>query len=246
MRNLVRVVCCAAVLASPAAMAGVTGNAGVVSEYLFRGIESSGGAALQGGIDYSVASGLYAGTWASNIGGPASSGATEIDIYGGWTGKLGPASVDVGAIYYYFSEDEEDLGLAFDYPEIYAKLGVSYFSAQVYYTTSYLGDGNEDAADALGMDTDFIYVNLLGTFPVSDTLSVAVQVGNSSGDGAEVAWGDSYSDYSVSLTKTLDAGFSFSFGLYDTTLKAGQGFGTLVGGDDSIKAVVGLKKTFDL
>jgi uncharacterized protein (TIGR02001 family) len=245
-RNLVRAVCCAAVLASPAAMAGTTGNAGVVSEYLFRGIEQSGGSALQGGIDYSAASGLYAGTWASNTGGPASSGGTEIDFYGGWTGKLGPASVDVGAIYYYFSEDEEDLGLAFDYPEIYAKFGISYFAAQVYYSTSYLGDGNEAAADAAGMDTDFIYLNLLGTFPLSETLSLAVQLGNSSGDGAEVAWGDSYSDYSVALTKTLDNGFAFSFGLYDTTLKIGEGFGTLPAGDDSIKAVVGLKKTFDI
>lgn len=246
MRNLVRAVCCATVLASPAAMAGVTGNAGAVSEYVFRGIESSGGAALQGGIDWSAPSGLYAGTWASNTGGAAAAGGTELDFYGGWTGKLGPASVDVGAIYYYFSEDEEDLGLDFDYPELYAKFGISYFAAQLYYTSAYLGDGNEAAADAAGMDTDFMYLNLVGTFPLSETLSVAVQVGNSSGDGAEVAWSDSYSDYSVSLTKTLDNGFVFSFGLYDTTLKVGEGFGTLPADDDSIKAVVGLKKTFDL
>jgi len=229
-------------------MAGTTGNAGVVSEYLFRGIEQSGGAALQGGIDWSGASGVYAGTWASNTGGPAASGGTELDLYGGWTGKFGDLSVDAGLIYYYFSEDEEDIaaGADFDYPELYAKAGFKNFALQLYYTTSYLGDATEAAADALGMDTDFIYVNLLGTFPVSETLSVGVQVGNSSGDGAEVAWGDSYTDYSVSLTKTLDSGFAFSFGLYGTTLKVGEGFGTLPGDDDAFKAVVGLKKTFDL
>ncbi len=248
MRNFVRSVCCAAVLASPAAMAGTTGNAGVFSEYVFRGIESSGGAALQGGIDWSGASGIYAGTWASNTGGPAAAGGTELDLYGGWTGKFGGLSLDAGLIYYYFSEDEEDLGagLDFDYPELYVKAGFSYFAAQLYYTTSYLGDGNEAAADALGMDTDFIYVNLLGTFPLSETLSAGVQVGNSSGDGAEVAWGDGYTDYSFSLTKTLDSGFAFSFGLYGTTLKVGEGFGTLPGDDDAFKAVVGLKKTFDI
>jgi len=249
-RNLVRSVCCAAVLASPAAMAGVTGNAGVVSEYLFRGIEQSGGAAVQGGIDWAGDAGLYAGTWASNTGGPAASGGTELDLYGGWTGKAGPLALDFGAIYYLYNEDEEDTGLSFDYPEIYAKVGFSYFAVQVYYSNDYLGDANADAADALGKDTDFLYLNLIGTFPLSDTLSLAVQVGNSSGEGAEVAWSatadEGYSDYSVSLTKTLDAGMAFSFGLYNTTLDAGDGFGTVPSDSDGIKAVVGLKKTFGI
>src|SRR5689334_9030708 len=109
-------------------MAGVTGNAGAVSEYLFRGIEQSGGAAVQGGIDWSGASGVYAGTWASNTGGPAAAGGTEFDLYGGWTGKAGPIGLDLGAIYYLYNEDEEDLDPAllageeaFDYWEVYAK-----------------------------------------------------------------------------------------------------------------------------
>lgn len=241
---------CAATLASPAAMAGVTGNVGAVSEYLFRGIEQSGGAAVQGGIDWSGGPGIYAGTWASNTGGPAASGGNELDLYGGWAGKAGPVALDFGAIYYMYNEDEEDTGLKFDYPEIYAKVGISYFALQLFYTTSYLGDATEAAADALGKDTDFIYVNLLGNFPLSETLTLAVQVGNSSGDGAEVAWDataeDGYTDYSLSLTKALDAGMAFSFGLYNTTLEVGDGFGTVPLDDDGIKAVVALKKTFDL
>lgn len=250
MRKVLGSLICAATLASPAAMAGVTGNVGAVSEYLFRGIESSGGAAVQGGVDLSSEAGLYAGTWASNTGGPAAAGGTELDFYGGWAGKAGPVGLDFGAIYYMFTEDEEDLGAKFDYPEVYAKLSISYFALQAYYTTSYLGDGNEAAADLLGKDTDFLYLNLLGNFPLSETLTLGVQVGQSSGDGAEVAWDataeDGYVDYSVSLAKTLDAGFSFSFGLYGTTLEAGDGFGTVPADDDGIKAVAGIKKTFDL
>ena len=264
MKHMIRsVLLCTAAMASPGVMAGVTGNAGAVSEYLFRGIEQSGGAALQGGIDWSGASGIYAGTWASNTGGPAAAGGTELDLYGGFAFKAGPVGLDFGAIYYYFSEDEEDITAAslglpagtaidFDYPEIYAKLSVSYFAFQVYYTSEYLGDTNETFANASTpkKDTDFIYLNVLGNFPLSDTLTLGVQVGNSSGDGAEVAWDaqatDGYTDYSLSLTKTLDNGFAFSFGLYDTTLEIGDGFGTMPGDDDGIKAVVGLKKTFDL
>lgn len=257
---------CAATLASPAAMAGVTGNVGAVSEYLFRGIEQSGGAAVQGGIDWSGGPGLYAGTWASNTGGPAASGGTELDLYGGWAGKAGPVGLDFGAIYYLYNEDEEDLTfgpgvpVGLDYWEVYGKVSLSYFGLQLYYTTDYLGDTNQAFADAAGKDTDFMYVNLLGNFPLSETLTLGVQLGMSSGDGAEVAWdgagpnddpltfvpSDGYSDYSVSLTKALDAGMSFTFGLYNTTLEAGDGFGTVPNDDDGIKAVIGLKKTFEL
>jgi len=231
---------------SGAALAGTTANAGIVSEYLLRGIEGSGGPAVQGGIDWAGASGVYAGTWASNMGGPAAAGAAELDLYGGWTGKLGPATLDVGAVYYYYAEDEEDLGLDFDYPEVYAKLGIGWFALQVYYTTSFYGEANEVAADLAGRDTDGLYANAIGTFPLSETVTVGVQIGHSSGDGVEVAYGDSYADYGFSLTKSLEGGLAVSFGLYDTTLKAGEGFGTLPGGDDDPKPVVGLKKVFEL
>lgn len=250
--KLSKILACAAVLGAPTAMAGVTGNAGVVSEYLFRGIEQSGGAAVQGGIDYAHDSGLYLGTWASNTGGPAAAGGTEVDLYGGFALKAGPVGLDFGAIYYLYNEDEEDLAApaSFDYYEVYAKATVSYFALQAYYSANYLGDANETLANTLGKDTDFLYLNAIGTFPLSSTLSLAVQYGMSSGDGAEVAWdataSEGYSDYSVSLTKTLDAGLSYSFGLYNTTLDAGDGFGTVPFDNDGVKAVVGLKKTFDL
>ena len=76
----------AGMLASPAAFAGFTGNIGVTSKYLFRGIEQGGGAAVQGGIDYGHdETGLYAGTWVSNIGFAGGSGddeGAEVDLYG--------------------------------------------------------------------------------------------------------------------------------------------------------------------
>ena len=45
-----------------------TGNVGLYSQYVFRGISQSRlHPALQGGVDYSHKSGFYVGTWASNI-----------------------------------------------------------------------------------------------------------------------------------------------------------------------------------
>lgn len=247
----------ASTLASPAAFAGASGNVGVFSEYLFRGIETSGGAAVQGGLDYAADSGIYVGTWVSNTGGPAAAGGTEIDIYGGFAFKAGGLGLDFGAIYYLYSEDEEDLdpSASFgetdaDYYEIYAKATISYFALQVYYTPDYLGDFNEAFADALDKDTDALYVNLLANFPLSDTLTLGLQLGLTSGEGAEVAWSadgeDAYEDFSVSLTKALDNGFSMGLGLYSTTLEEGDGFGTVPFDDDGAKAVISLKKVFEL
>ncbi|OYW27068.1 MAG: hypothetical protein B7Z51_09365, partial [Methyloversatilis sp. 12-65-5] len=52
----------------PASPHTFTGNVGLFSQYVFRGIsQTNEDPALQGGFDYSHASGFYLGTWASNI-----------------------------------------------------------------------------------------------------------------------------------------------------------------------------------
>jgi len=83
----------------------LTGNVGLFSNYRFRGIDQTfGKPALQGGIDYSHASGLYAGNWNSNVSSGAGfpDGNLEMDFYGGWKKTWGDWGLDVGAIYYYY------------------------------------------------------------------------------------------------------------------------------------------------
>ena len=64
-----------------------TANVSLTSNYVFRGIsQSSGGPAIQGGFDYSHASGFYLGTWASNVSWLKDfqgydTGSMEIDLY---------------------------------------------------------------------------------------------------------------------------------------------------------------------
>ena len=96
--------------AAPAAEAAasphtLTGNVGLFSSYRFRGIDQTAGKpALQGGFDYSHASGIYVGNWNSNV----SSGAgfpeanLEMDFYGGYKMAFGDFGIDVGGIYYYY------------------------------------------------------------------------------------------------------------------------------------------------
>ena len=94
--------------AAPAAEASphtITGNLGLFSSYRFRGIDQTfGKPALQGGIDYSHSSGLYAGNWNSNVSSGAGfpDGNLEMDFYGGYKTTFGDVGLDVGAILYYY------------------------------------------------------------------------------------------------------------------------------------------------
>src|SRR4051812_11046288 len=77
----------------------VTGNITLASEYRFRGIDQTAGKpAIQGGFDYSHASGVYLGNWNSNIsqGAGFPGGNIEMDFYGGWKKALGAVGVGVG------------------------------------------------------------------------------------------------------------------------------------------------------
>ncbi|MBL8447062.1 MAG: hypothetical protein JNJ44_06575 [Zoogloeaceae bacterium] len=85
-----------------------TGNVGFVSEYRYRGIaQTEKKAALQGGFDYSHESGFYLGTWASNVSwfdaiNSSSSNSLEWDFYGGYKVPVGPVTLDVGLLQYYY------------------------------------------------------------------------------------------------------------------------------------------------
>ena len=92
-----------------------TGNAGLYSQYVFRGIsQTNEKPAVQGGFDLGHKSGFYVGTWASNQSWiedgypvtsppPPPSSSLEWDFYGGYKGSL-PADFgyDLGVLYYWY------------------------------------------------------------------------------------------------------------------------------------------------
>lgn len=113
----------AAAAAAPAAAAPdkpepdwtFTGNVGLYSQYVFRGIsQTDTKPAVQGGFDLGHKSGFYVGTWASNVSwlsdatvgqpsGSTVSSSMEWDFYGGYKGSL-PADFgyDLGVLYYWY------------------------------------------------------------------------------------------------------------------------------------------------
>ncbi len=130
----------------------VSANVAIASEYRFRGVDLSGGdLAIQGGVDVAHDSGFYVGTWASTIDNDTVGyGSTELDIYGGWGGKLAEGfSIDVGVIQYIYP----DAGPGdFDYTEVYSSVGFTFGPAQAKVGLAYAPE-----QDSLG-GTDNIYI----------------------------------------------------------------------------------------
>lgn len=78
----------------------LTGNAGLFTDYRFRGFTQTGyKPSFQGGYDLNHSSGFYLGNWNANVEQALYRGATlEIDLYGGYKGQVAGLGVDLGAI----------------------------------------------------------------------------------------------------------------------------------------------------
>lgn len=100
----------------------VSGSVALVSDYRFRGVsQSDKGMAVQGGITLTHESGLYAGTWASNLGGWGRFGGSnmELDLFAGYALPLGEGTtLDVGLTWYMYPSGADTT----DFAEPYVKL----------------------------------------------------------------------------------------------------------------------------
>lgn len=130
--------------ASTAPAHTVSGNVALVSDYRFRGISQTFmGPAIQGGFDYAHASGIYAGTWGSNLSGlqyPNGSG-LEWDLYAGYKQALSDAiSIDVGVLQYYypgiFYVAGDGSEVKADTSEVYVGASIQFVSIKYFYSLS--------------------------------------------------------------------------------------------------------------
>ncbi len=102
-----------AMLATTAvAQAEISGNVAMVSDYVFRGAsQTDNQMAVQGGFDYAHDSGLYVGTWASNVDSDFFGGTKdpqiELDMYGGYSSEFKGFGYDVGYLRYQYPGSED-------------------------------------------------------------------------------------------------------------------------------------------
>lgn len=205
---------------SGVAAAELSGNVGVVSQYLFRGLSQSDGAAVQGGLDYVAPSGFYVGAWAStigfggtpNLGGGGSTGA-ELDLYAGFSGEAGSVGYDLGIMYYvYLEEDEVD------------KPDPSYNTLELYGSLTFgpITLGGYFAPDTyFGADDSAYGINVALAAPISDKLTFDAFLGHNGGKGnkAFTPDGKSYLDFKLGVSSELENGFSFGMHLVATDIK---------------------------
>jgi len=218
-RSVLSAVLIGAAAFSGSAFAEVTANVGVVSQYLFRGLAQTDGAAVQGGLDYSHESGFYAGTWAStiNFGGTpgydgASSTGAEVDFYLGFGGEVGGFSYDVGALYYWYSEEDEsdNPDPSYNTIEVYGSVGYGPVTLGAYY-----------APDTyFGVDEKAYGVSLAFSTPLSEKVSFDASVQHNGGKGNKALTpdGDTYIDYSIGITATSEAGFGIGLAFVGTDI----------------------------
>ena len=96
-----------------------------VSDYRYRGYSlSNGDPAVQGSINLNHKSGFYVGAWASSIATTPVVGNMELDLYGGWTGKVtSGVTADVGLLRYVYPDGKVGHG---EYFEPYASLSSTF------------------------------------------------------------------------------------------------------------------------
>jgi len=224
----------------------VTANVGFTTDYIFRGIsQTSGNPAVQGGIDYAHASGLYAGVWGSNISwisdfNAGVSSSLELDTYFGFRNSLADDfSYDIGFVRYNYPASNYAAGATkADTDEIYGALGYKWITAKYSY-----GLGKFlTVPGAAG--TSYIEIN--ASVPLGDTgITLGVHTGKQTYKGtaadalALAGTSATYSDYKLSIAKDMN-GYVVSLAASDTNA---SGFYTTPAGKDLGRSTVTLSVT---
>jgi uncharacterized protein (TIGR02001 family) len=215
---------------APAPTPAVTGNFNVVSDYRFRGIAQSWGQpAVQGGIDYTHASGFYLGNWNSSVSSNSyNNGASlEMDLYGGY--RFEPAkdwTVDVGVLNYLYpgarlnSAPATPTSQHYDNTELYVGLTHGPFNAKLSYAvTDYFGLNSStsgyaywSALPARGDSKGTTYLDLNYNADMGNQLTLGLHVGYTSVRNYDEL---SYADYKLSLAKEV-GGFNLGLALVGT------------------------------
>ncbi len=232
----------------------VTANVGLFSQYAYRGLaQTNQRPALQGGADYAHSSGLYAGTWLSNVSwfsdtNAGTSNSLEWDLYAGYKKSWdNGVTADIGYLRYEYPGNYPTLPAGTVEPhtdEGYVAIGWKWASLKYSYAFSDLfGVEDSDGSD---------YLDLTVTIPLNDAFSVVGHAGRQNFRGAStsaLAAGTNndalyaYDDYRLTLSYAFAPGWSV-LATFTTTNAEDAGY-TVLGkniGDD--QALVGITHTF--
>ena len=208
----------------------ITGNFGIFTQYIFRGLtQTNGSPAAQGGFDYSHSSGLYAGTWLSNISwlmdSPAvtgySSSSLELDMYGGYKGTFGASDFgyDVGVLKYYYPGTHILAGtVRADTLEAYGAVTWKWLSLKYSHSlNNTFGVANSNGT---------YYLDLTAAYPLTEQITLVAHYGNQKFEGSTGAFDNnanaSYEDYKLGVSYLLPKDFTIGGYFTGTSMNAVQ------------------------
>jgi len=188
----------------------------LASDYIWRGYSQTDRApAASASIDYSHSSGLYVGTWASNV--DYDDGADyEIDLYAGYGGEFGDSGIgfDIGFLRYFF--DSSNANSTQDWNEAYASLSYSYFSVGVAHSDDVYGSGEDGTYFSAGFDYDLPWYDI--------AFSAGVGYYDYD-DGAIAAKDREHTDWRVGISKSITEGVDFGLTYTGMDSDAEEDFG---------------------
>jgi uncharacterized protein (TIGR02001 family) len=206
---------------SSAAVAEISGNVTLASDYVFRGVsQTDNQIAIQGGFDYEHASGLYAGTWASNVdsnflGNDGVDPQIELDVYVGYGMELANGiGLDFGVLQYIYPGSDSipaPASSSADTTEFYVGGSMGGFSVQLNYS---------DELSFIWSNESAWYLSAGYEMELPQDFGLALHLGHSFGDAYDVGPGsssaglpDSYTDWSIGVSKNMagvDLGLTYT------------------------------------
>lgn len=204
------IIAVALAVVSTAASAEITANLTATSDYRFRGISQTKlKPTLQGGVDYSHASGFYAGNWNSGVSDEfyLSGRGIESDIYAGVKKEFAGTAFDFGAIRYMYPGANTGASPdKYTTDEVYVGASRGILSGKVSYSLSdYFG-----TADSKGTK----YYDVTATVPLGK-VSLVAHAGYT--DVANQSTND-YADYNIGVTADV-AGMTLAAKYYTNNLR---------------------------
>ncbi|HLD14712.1 MAG TPA: TorF family putative porin [Burkholderiales bacterium] len=216
-----------AVLSSVPAMAAdasphtFTTNAAFASDYIFRGLtQTFGKPAVQAGMDYSHAGGLYAGIWGSNISSHQyAGGSMEFDYYFGYNGKLVGDWGWTAGFYGYkypgatYNDTTSPVAESYDTEEVNVGVSWKWVSLKLSNTLSDFFGANTKTGYTSGSKNS-TYLDLTANVPLPNDFTLLLHVGDQdvktslSTALASGATNPDYTDYKIGISKAFKDGWT--------------------------------------
>ena len=229
--------------AKPTPAYTITGNFGIYSQYVFRGLtQTDRKPAFQGGFDFAHSNGFYLGTWGSNISwlhdaGVCNHGCSlEWDLYGGWKYSINDDwGTDIGMLYYYYPGSYVGGATKPDTTEVYGAVSWKWVSLKYSYSVDH----------TFGVPDNAGYIDLSANYPINDAWTLNAHVGRQDYRGSTSGVSNDvfdYTDWKLGVTWAFNG---YNVGAYYTDTNAKDAGYTLAGRNiGKATGTVFLQKTF--